>query len=254
MNATVVRADTRMRTDTPWLRSRHCFSFGDEYDPENTHHGVLLVSNDETVAAGRGFDTHPHRNTEIVTWVLRGSLVHQDSEGHSGVVYPGLVQRMSAGTGILHSERNDRFATQDGRGRSAGQDGDVRFIQMWIQPDQWDTPPGYAQSEVDGDLAAGGLVAVASGIPGDDAAIRIGNRGAALHVARLAPGTSVTLPDSPLAHLFVTAGTAHVEDVPGDPLGDGDSLRLTGGTARTVVAGAQGAEVLAWEMHSRLGG
>ncbi|MFT4011772.1 MAG: pirin family protein, partial [Nocardioidaceae bacterium] len=128
----VFRAADRLRTDTPWLQSRHCFSFGDSYDPENTHHGVLLVSNDETVVAGQGFDTHPHRNTEIVTWVLRGSLVHQDSEGHSGVVYPGLVQRMSAGSGILHSERNDTYA-----GLPSAGTGDVRFIQMWLQPDEW---------------------------------------------------------------------------------------------------------------------
>ncbi|GAA4397888.1 pirin family protein [Tsukamurella soli] len=251
----MIRGTDRLRTDTDWLRSRHCFSFGDEYDPDNTHHGVLLVSNDETVAAGRGFDTHPHRNTEIVTWVLRGSLVHQDSAGHSGVVYPGLVQRMSAGTGILHSERNDLASSEPG--------GEVRFIQMWLQPDEWDTEPGYAQAEVDGQLAAGGLVTVASGIPGQDAAIRIGNRGAALHVARLRPGATVRLPDAPFGHVFVTAGTVGVEGVPGSPLGDGDALRLIAGSdgggapgaggGRTVTAGPDGAEILAWEMHTRLG-
>lgn len=103
------RAEDRLTTKISWLDSKHSFSFGHHYDPDNTHHGLLLVSNDDTVLPGQGFDTHPHRDMEIVTWVLRGSLVHQDSIGHSGVIYPGLAQRMSAGTGILHSEKNDSW-------------------------------------------------------------------------------------------------------------------------------------------------
>ena len=103
------RADDRLKTGISWLDSKHSFSFGQHYDPANTHHGLLLVNNDDTVTPGTGFDTHPHRDMEIVTWVLRGSLVHQDSTGHSGVIYPGLAQRMSAGRGILHSEKNDSW-------------------------------------------------------------------------------------------------------------------------------------------------
>src|SRR5919202_2394916 len=105
----VRRAADRDRTRLPWLDSHHSFSFGPHYDPHNTHHGLLLVNNDDKVRAGTGFETHPHRDMEIVTWVLRGSLVHQDSEGNTGVIYPGLAQRMSAGTGILHSEKNDAW-------------------------------------------------------------------------------------------------------------------------------------------------
>src|SRR3981189_741130 len=101
------RADDRAKTRISWLDSKHSFSFGSHYEPDNTHHGLLLVNNDDIVEPGTGFDTHPHRDMEIVTWVLRGSLVHQDSIGHSGVIYPGLAQRMSAGRGILHSEKND---------------------------------------------------------------------------------------------------------------------------------------------------
>jgi hypothetical protein len=106
-SAKIQRASDRFATDVSWLDSHHCFSFGPHYDPTNTHFGLLLVSNDDVVAAGTGFDTHPHRDMEIVTWVLSGSLVHQDSEGNNGVIYPGLAQRMSAGRGILHSEKND---------------------------------------------------------------------------------------------------------------------------------------------------
>jgi redox-sensitive bicupin YhaK (pirin superfamily) len=101
--------DNRYKTDIGWLDSQHSFSFGHHQDRSNTHHGLLLVNNDDIVRPGAGFETHPHRDMEIVTWVLQGSLVHQDSTGHSGVIYPGLAQRMSAGTGILHSEKNDSW-------------------------------------------------------------------------------------------------------------------------------------------------
>ena len=105
----VRRADERHKTRLGWLDSKHSFSFSRHHDPANTHHGLLLVNNDDIVRPGTGFETHPHQDMEIVTWVLQGSLVHQDSEGHTGVIYPGLAQRMSAGTGILHSEKNDSW-------------------------------------------------------------------------------------------------------------------------------------------------
>ena len=114
----------RAVTTTPWLTSRHSFSFGDHYDPDNTHHGLLLVNNDDIVAPGTGFDTHPHRDMEIVTWVLQGELAHHDSIGNRGVIYPGLAQRMSAGSGILHSEKNDSPTEP------------VHFVQMWVVPDE----------------------------------------------------------------------------------------------------------------------
>src|SRR4030081_2720830 len=109
------RADDRAKTKISWLGSKHSFAFGGHYDPTNTHHGLLLVNNDDIVKPGTGFETHPHRDMEIVTWVLQGSLVHQDSEGHNGVIYPGLAQRLSAGTGILHSEKNDARLPADER-------------------------------------------------------------------------------------------------------------------------------------------
>src|SRR3954471_8082191 len=105
----VRRAGDRFWTRIGWLDSPPPFSFGQHYDPANTHFGLLLVSNDDVVAPGTGFETHPHRDMEIVTWVLDGQLVHQDSTGHNGVIYPGLAQRMSAGSGILHSEKNDAW-------------------------------------------------------------------------------------------------------------------------------------------------
>ena len=163
------RADDRAKTKISWLDSKHSFSFGSHYDPDNTHHGLLLVNNDDIVKPGTGFDTHPHRDMEIVTWVLRGSLVHQDSTGHSGVIYPGLAQRMSAGRGILHSEKNDSWTLTGEQSHSEP----VHFVQMWVVPDESGITPGYQQLEIDDELLRGGLVTIASGMPehSDDAAI-----------------------------------------------------------------------------------
>src|SRR5512135_2627836 len=160
----VRRAAGRMATRIPWLDSRHSFSFGGHYDPRNTHFGLLLVSNDDRLAAGTGFATHPHRDMEIVTWVLDGELVHQDSDRHNGIVYPGLAQRMSAGTGILHSETNGA-AVPPGppAGAAPGGPGTVHFVQMWVVPDRERVRPGYEQLDVNDALDAGGLVPVASG-------------------------------------------------------------------------------------------
>jgi redox-sensitive bicupin YhaK (pirin superfamily) len=105
----VRRAASRFTTDAGWLDSKYSFSFANHDSRTNTHHGLLLVNNDDIVPSGTGFETHLHRDIEIVTWVVQGSLVHQDSMGHHGVIYPGLAQGMSAGTGILHSEKNDSW-------------------------------------------------------------------------------------------------------------------------------------------------
>ena len=136
MGIEIRRADERFRTASEWLESRHSFSFGPHYDPANVGFGFLVAHNDETVAPGTGFETHPHQDLEIVTWVLRGALAHRDSEGNSGVVHPGLAQRMSAGSGIQHSEWND-----------AGDP--VHYVQMWVRPDRFDLPPSYQQAEID---------------------------------------------------------------------------------------------------------
>jgi quercetin 2,3-dioxygenase len=249
-SADVRRADTRAHTEIDWLDSRHSFSFGGHYDPANTHFGLLLVSNDDRVSAGQGFDTHPHRDMEIVTWVLEGSLVHQDSEGHSGVLYPGLAQRMSAGTGILHSERNDSWTLDR---QAARHDDDVHFVQMWVVPDEPRIEPGYEQLEIGGQLDSGELVVVASGMPKhrQERAISIHQEHAALYAARLAPGASTRLPTSPLAHLFVARGSVELEAT--GMLNTGDAARVTVSEGQRVTAGPDGAEVLVWEMNASLG-
>src|SRR5262249_44620773 len=175
-----------------------------------------------------------------------GSLVHQDSTGHSGVIYPGLAQRMSAGTGILHSEKNDSWRLQ-GEQHSEP----VHFVQMWVVPDERGITPGYEQLEIDHDLLSGGLITVASGMGRHDgaAAIRIKNRYAALHAARLQAGQSVQLPEAPFLHLFVPRGTVTLEGA--GTLHPGDAVRFTATGGQRGPA-AQPPEILVWEMHTTL--
>ncbi|HEX4017291.1 MAG TPA: pirin family protein [Frankiaceae bacterium] len=231
-----------------WLDSKHSFSFGSHYDADNTHHGLLLVNNDDRVDPGTGFETHPHRDMEIVTWVLSGSLVHQDSTGTSGVIYPGLAQRMSAGKGILHSEKNDSWRVAGGPEHAEP----VHFVQMWVVPDEGGVTPGYEQLEIDGELLSGSLVPVASGLDKHDgaAAIRIHNKYAALYAARLSAGQSVELPEAPYLHLFVPHGAVTLEGA--GPLAEGDAVRFTATGGQRVTA-TEPAEILVWEMHASVG-
>jgi quercetin 2,3-dioxygenase len=226
----VRRAAERFHTKTEWLDSWHSFSFGPHHDPANTHHGLLLVSNDDVVLAGRGFGTHPHRDMEIVTWVLRGELEHRDSIGTVGVIYPGLAQRMSAGSGITHSEMN------------ASGNADVHLVQMWVLPDTDGIAPGYEQRDLNDELASGDLVAVASG-QGHDGAVTLHQRDAVLYAARLDPGVAVTIPDAPHVHLFVALGSARLAS---DELAAGDAVRFTAAGASELRAGSDGAEILVW--------
>jgi redox-sensitive bicupin YhaK (pirin superfamily) len=241
------RADDRFKTNIGWLDSKHSFSVSRHWDPGNTHHGLLLVNNDDIVVPGTGFETHPHRDMEIVTWVLQGSLVHQDSTGHSGVIYPGLAQRMSAGTGILHSEKNDSWRLAGGPEHTEP----VHFVQMWVVPDEGGITPGYEQLEIEDELLRGGLVPVASGMDKHDgrSAIRIKNRYAALYAARLNVDQSVDLPEAPYLHLFVPRGTVDLEGA--GTLTAGDAVRFTATGGQKVTA-LEPSEILVWEMHAEV--
>lgn len=227
------RSDSRFRTEIDWLDSKHSFSFGEHYDRANTHHGLLLVLNEDWVKAGHGFGMHPHRDMEIVTWVLEGTLEHRDSEGNHGIIYPGLAQRMSAGTGIRHSEHNPDPAV------------DVHLLQMWVPPDTDGLAPGYEQKDVQALLDTGELVAVASGT-GHPGAIHINQRDAVLWVGRLEAGKVVDVPAAAHAHAFVARGTGTLGT---HALAEGDAARLTGVAAGDVrfTAGSEGAEVVIWQ-------
>ncbi len=235
---TIHRKEQQFHTKIDWLDSRHSFSFGGHYDPSNTHHGLLLVSNDDVIKGGSGFQTHPHRDMEIVTWVLDGEIEHKDSTGHKGIIYPGLAQRMSAGSGIWHSEINNH-----------GQK-DVHLVQMWVTPDKERIDPGYEQLDINAQLSKGGLVAIASG-RGHHSAIAIQQKGAALLGGRLKPGEQVRIPDSPYVHVYVAKGSTKLEGV--GVLRTGDAVRLTGAGHPLLTADAEtGAEVLVWEMDGTI--
>jgi redox-sensitive bicupin YhaK (pirin superfamily) len=231
MTVDIRPAHTRFHTELDWLDSWHSFSFGTHHDPANSGHGLLIVNNDDVVRGGRGFSTHAHRDMEIVTWVLDGELAHRDSTGTDGVIYPGLAQRMSAGSGIRHSEMN------------ASVTADVHLVQMWVLPDALGIEPGYEQRDLNDALAGGGLVVVASG-RGHDGAISIHQRDAVLSVGRLHAGTEVVVPDAPHVHLFVAVGSATLG---GTGLATGDAARLTEAGPAALTAGPEGAEVLVWE-------
>jgi len=233
----VRRANERFHTKIDWLDSWHSFSFSSHYDPANTHHGLLLVHNDDIVAPGSGFGLHAHRDMEIVTWVLEGSLEHNDSIGTKDVITPGLAQRMSAGSGIRHSEMN------------ASRTEPVHLLQMWVPPDTANLGPSYEQRDVSDAYAKGGIFPLASGRE-PDAAITIHQRDATLWIGRLAPGDEATVPDAPFVHLFVARGSVDLEDA--GALHAGDAARLTDAGGLRVRAGDDGAECTIWETRSDL--
>jgi quercetin 2,3-dioxygenase len=217
----IVRAGERASTVTDRLDSRHSFSYGSAYDAANTHFGLLLACNEDRLAAGAGFPEHPHRDVEVLTWVVSGSLRHADDAGHTGLARPGVVQRMSAGGGVRHSEY-------------AGEE-PAHYVQMWVRPAEFGGPPRYDTVEVGPGLAE----------------IRPLRQPAAVLVAgRLPAGGTATLDPSAYLHVLVVAGTVRL-DSGAVELGPGDAARLTD-TGRTVISAGAGAELLAWRMRSGL--
>jgi quercetin 2,3-dioxygenase len=237
----VRRAGDRMRTRTAWLDSRHSFSYGAHYDPANTHFGLLMANNEDVLAPGSGFEPHPHRDMEIVTWVLEGALLHEDDSGHSAVIRPGTAQRMSAGSGVVHSERNAEGSRE------------VRLVQMWVLPDSQGGSPGYEHLDISSALETGELLVVASGMRkhAHDRAVSLRQEHAALHAARMRPVAMVVVPTAPLVHVFVTRGGVQLEAA--GELSAGDAARITVGDGQHIVAGPAGAELLLWEMRTGLG-
>ena len=154
------RADDRGHADHGWLNSWHSFSFADYYDPEHTQFRSLRVINDDTVQPGQGFGTHAHRDMEIVSYVLEGALAHKDNTGGGSVIRPGSVQRMSAGTGVQHSEFN------------ASRTDKVHFLQIWFIPNKMGIPPGYEEKYFDDAEKRGKLRLVASP-DGADCSVKI---------------------------------------------------------------------------------
>ncbi len=227
MTVAVYRGSERFSTSEPGRNTRHSFSFGAHYDPANLGFGPMLCHNDDVLGPGHGYGEHPHRDLEIVTWVISGALVHTDTQGHHRVLRPGEVQVVSAGSGIRHSEVGDPGS------------GPTRFIQVWLTPDEFGASPRYRTEEA-GDLTEG-LVRVVGGDGLD-----IGRRGASLWVGRLKPGQEVSLPRAGRQHVFAATGSLTVEGV---HIGPGDAVRLDGaGGSRTVASTPS--ELLVWSFDS----
>lgn len=235
----VRRAGERFLTTVDGITTRHAFSFGQHYDPDNVGFGTLLAHNDETLLSGHGFDDHPHHDAEIVTWVLSGSLLHQDSTGEAGIIHPGLVQRLSAGSGVVHAERNDAYRVDPTRPLVP-----VRFVQSWIRPDVPGAVPSYDQHDVPASSLAADWVPLASGAD-PDAAVAIGAATSTLWATSVGAGQSRVLPEAPYTHLFVATGEIEVEGV--GVLGEGDEIRVRGRAALRLT-GRTAAELMAWGM------
>ena len=216
------RFPTREEGRTTW----HSFSFGAHYDPANTGFGTLLAHNDEHLPAGSGYADHPHADLEIVTWVVSGGLRHRSTVG-SAVLGPGQVQRLSAGSGVVHSETQHDAAP-------------TRFVQAWVRPDEPGLVPGYMAQDPGSAGSPDAWTCLASG--GGDGVVPLAARGTTLHVADLGPGARLDLPDAPLLHVFVSAGEVLLGE---RRLVDGDAARLHDEGGRRVSAEA-GGQVLVW--------
>lgn len=198
------------------IETRHAFSFGGHYDPDNLRFGAILACNEERLAPGAGFEEHPHSHTEIVTWVVEGELTHRDSAGHATTVRAGDVQRLSSAGGVRHVERNDA-------------DVPLVFVQMWLAPLNPGGEPAYE---------------IVPGIA-DSTPYALPEAAAMLHVRRLEAGERTAVPDADLVYAHVVRGTVRLD---GEELAAGDAARIT--DARDLALLATGdAEVLLWEMR-----
>lgn len=229
----VVRyADKRGRSRTDWLDSRHTFSFADYHDPDHMGFRALRVINDDRVRPSSGFGTHPHRDMEIISYVLEGALGHKDSMGNGSTIRPGDVQRMSAGTGVTHSEWN--HSATDG----------VHFLQIWIVPDKRGLDPGYEQRTFEPHQLRNRLALVASR-DGRDGAVTI-HQDVALYVTKLSAGKSVEheVKTGRCSWVQVASGSVTLNTV---TLDAGDGAAVTD-ESRLALHGVKDAEILVFDL------
>jgi redox-sensitive bicupin YhaK (pirin superfamily) len=229
---TLRRAEERGHADFGWLDSRHTFSFGEYFDPRHMGFGPLRVINDDRVAAGAGFPTHPHRDMEIISYVLEGALEHKDTLGTTSVIRPGDVQRMTAGTGVRHSEYN------------ASDTDPVHFLQIWIIPEQGGLKPGYEQKRFSDAEKRDRLRLVASR-DGRDGSITI-HRDVDLYATLLSAGQSVTHEIAAGRGAWVHAAQGALT-LNGEALRTGDGVSVLGPATLTLSAEAE-SEALLFDM------
>ncbi|CAG2141136.1 pirin family protein [Ralstonia mannitolilytica] len=218
--------------DHGWLKSYHSFSFADYMDPEHVQFGPLRVINEDRVAPGMGFGTHGHRDMEIISYVLDGELAHKDSMGNGSVLRPGDVQRMTAGTGVRHSEFNH------------AQDQTTHFLQIWVLPAQMSLTPSYEERHFDAAAKRGKLALIASA-DGRDGSVEV-HQDMALYAGRFdgAEAATLSLADGRRAYVHVVRGKVSVN---GRALTGGDAAKLTHETAVTLSDG-EDSEVLVFDL------
>lgn len=228
----VRKANERGHFDFGWLNTYHTFSFGDYYDPNNMGFRSLRVINEDFVRAGVGFPTHGHRDMEIVTYILRGGIEHKDSMGNGSVIRPGEVQRMSAGTGVLHSEMNP------------SKEDDVHLLQIWILPEKQGIEPGYEQTFFKDDEKKGKLRLIASRT-GTDGSVTI-HQDAKIYSTLLDKGESVTHELKENRHAWIQVARGSVE-VNGIELNQGDGAAISN-EAEVKITGKDSSEVLLFDL------
>lgn len=218
---TIRRARERGHTRLVWLDSRHAFSFGGYHDPAHVGLRALRVVNEDRVAPGRGFDPHSHRDMEILSWVVDGALEHRDNLGNGSVIRPGDIQRMSAGTGVTHSEYNPSA------------DAPVHFLQVWLLPERTGLPPSYEQRHYPPEERRGTLRLVASR-DARDASVRI-HQDVDVHATLLGAGERVThaLRPGRAAWVQVVRGALELGEY---RLGEGDAAVVTGEPSLVLAA------------------
>lgn len=229
---TIRRAGERGHADHGWLDTYHTFSFADYYDPAHMGFRALRVINEDRVRGGRGFGTHGHRDMEIISYVLEGALGHRDSTGTDGVIRPGDVQRMSAGTGVMHSEMN------------ASEKELVHFLQIWIVPERNGIAPGYEQKKFEEEDRRGKLRLVASP-DAREGSLKI-HQDVALYTTLLDDGESVTHDFAPNRYGWVQVARGEVE-LNGRNLSAGDGAAIAD-ESRVTLTG-KGAEVLLFDLN-----
>ena len=226
------RSGERGHADHGWLDSHHSFSFADYHDPAHMGFGSLRVINEDRVQPGKGFGTHGHRDMEIISYVLEGGLAHKDSMGNGSVIRPGDVQRMSAGTGVHHSEFN------------ASDREPVHFLQIWIEPGVRGVRPSYEEKRFDADSKRGRLRLIASA-DGREGSVTI-HQDASLYAAVLDGDAPLEFTQKPERRTYVHVVRGDVV-VNGQPLAAGDAIKLAG-EPRVRIENGRTAEVLLFDL------
>jgi hypothetical protein len=226
------KSNERGHADHGWLNTYHTFSFADYYDPQQLGFRALRVINEDRVQPKAGFPTHPHRDMEIITYVLEGGLEHKDSMGNGSVIRPGEVQRMSAGTGITHSEFNHSGTEL------------VHFLQIWIVPEQKGVNPGYEQ-KVFPDAEKVNRLRLIACRDGREGSVAI-NQDVNLYAALLEPGAALTYAMPAGRHVWLQVARGSVE-LNGHPLAQGDGAAVSD-EKQLMVAGREKAELLLFDL------